>query len=220
MAFGKRKRSRQETEMNETTHTDGSEELEAAEGAGEGAATGPEDELEALRSERDEFEQKWLRAQADFQNLRRRMGAEIDAAVARAKSDVLTEAVTVLDYLDMALAAPVTTEEAKNLKIGVEMTRGQLQALFDRLGVTPIDATGSFDPALHQAVATVETDELEPGAIVDVVRGGYRMGETVLRYAQVRVAAAPDGAGTEDHTAAAADGAAGDDDGAPERGEG
>ena len=117
---------------------------------------------------------------------------DIDAAVSRAKSEVLAEAITVLDYLDMALAAPVTTDEAKNLKVGVEMTRGQLQGLFDRLDVKPVVAEGTFDPALHQAVSTVETEEHEPGAIVEVVRGGWCMGETVLRYAQVRVAAAPE----------------------------
>lgn len=152
----------------------------------------PLSELEAAIAERDELHEKWLRAQADFQNLRRRTGSDIDTAVARAKSEVLGEAVTVLDYLDMALAAPVESEDAKNLKIGIEMTRGQLQTLFDRLSVKPIEAVGVFDPNIHQAVSTVETDEHEPGAITEVVRGGWMIGESVLRYAQVRVAAAPE----------------------------
>ena len=198
MAFGKRKKK--DKTMDETSQTSESAEQE------EGVATPtepptPEQELDATRAERDEFEQKWLRAQADFQNLRRRTAEDIDAAVSRAKSDVLAEAITVLDYLDMALAAPVTTDEAKNLKVGVEMTRGQLQGLFDRLDVKPVVAEGTFDPALHQAVSTVETEEHEPGAIVEVVRGGWCMGDAVLRYAQVRVAAAPESeetAGTEE----------------------
>ena len=189
MAFGKRRKK--DKTMDETSQTsERAEEEEGVETPAEPPTT--EQELDAARAERDEFEQKWLRAQADFQNLRRRTAEDIDAAVGRAKSEVLAEAITVLDYLDMALAAPVTTDEAKNLKIGVEMTRGQLQGLFDRLDVKPVVAEGSFDPALHQAVSTVETDELEPGAIVEVVRGGWCMGETVLRYAQVRVAAAPE----------------------------
>lgn len=187
MAFGKRKK-KDET-MHETSQTSESAEEQAGAEAPAEPPT-PEDELEAAHAERDAFEQKWLRAQADFQNLRRRTAEDIDAAVGRAKSEVLAEAITVLDYLDMALAAPVTTDEAKNLKIGVEMTRGQLQGLFDRLDVKPIVAEGTFDPALHQAVSTVETEEHGPGEIVEVVRGGWCMGETVLRYAQVRVAAA------------------------------
>ena len=67
--------------------------------------------------------------------------------------------------------------------------------------VKPVVAEGAFDPALHQAVSTVETEEHEPGAIVEVVRGGWGMGDAVLRYAQVRVAAAPESeetAGTEE----------------------
>ena len=149
-------------------------------------------ELELAIRERDEAKALWMRAQADYQNLRRRTQADIESAVTRAKTEVLAEAVTVLDYLDMALAAPVTTDEAKNLKIGVEMTRTQLQSLFDRLAVKPVVAEGIFDPAFHQALSTVETTEHEPGTIMEVVRGGWQMGEMVLRFAQVRVAALPE----------------------------
>ena len=152
----------------------------------------PLTELEAAIAERDEMHEKWLRAQADFQNLRRRKAEDIEAATLRAKSEVLGEAVTILDYLDMALSSPVESEDAKNLKTGIEMTRMQMQTLFDRLNVKPIDATGMFDPKLHQAVSTVTSTEDEPGTIVEVVRSGWVMGEAVLRFAQVRVAAEPD----------------------------
>ncbi len=152
----------------------------------------PVDELTAARGELAEVNDKWMRLQADFQNHRRNAQGHIDAAILRARSEVLGEAVTILDYLDMALAAEVTSNDAKNLKIGVEMTRSQLQGLFDRMGLAPIDATGAFDPLRHQAVSTVATDEVEPGTIVEVVRGGWTMGDSVLRFAQVRVAAAPE----------------------------
>ncbi len=182
---------------------DGDEDLKGGFGAAEAEALGDFaenaeeieelSELEQAIRERDEAKALWLRAQADYQNLRRRTQADIDAAVLRAKTEVLGEAVTVLDYLDMALAAEVTSDDAKNLKIGVEMTRGQLQGLFDRLNVKPIVAAGTFDPAVHQALSTVETTDHEPGTIVEMVRGGWQMGETVLRFAQVRVAAKPEG---------------------------
>ena len=189
MAFGKRRKK--DKTMDETSQTsESTEEQEGVEAPAEPPT--PEDELEAARAERDEFEQKWLRAQADFQNLRRRTAEDIEAAVASARSEVLGEAVTILDYLDMALAFEVTSEEAKNLKVGVEMTRQQLQGLLDRMSVKAISAEGAFDPSRHQAVSTVETDEHEPGTIMEVVRGGWTMGEAVLRFAQVRVAAAPD----------------------------
>ena len=174
--------------VEETSTGTDAEATQGGEPEGDGLPTDP---LERALAERDEAQSKWMRAQADFQNLRRRQLADLDAAAARAKTEVLSEAVTILDYLDMALAAPVTSEDAKNLKIGVEMTRGQLQQLFDRLSVKPIDATGEFDPSRHQAVSTVETEDEAPGTIVEVVRGGWLMGETVLRFAQVKVAAAP-----------------------------
>ena len=152
----------------------------------------PVDELTAALNERDEAHEKWVRLQADFQNHRRHAQSNIDAAVVRARSEVLGEALTILDYLDMALATEVTSEEAKNLKIGVEMTRSELQAFFDRMNLRPIDASGAFDPLRHQAVSTFETNEQEPGTIVDVVRSGWTLGDAVLRFAQVRVARAPE----------------------------
>lgn len=199
MGFGRRKRGETANETMKDTST----EEGVAEGdedvAVDAATTGEEvDELEATRRERDDLNDRLMRLQADFQNQRRHAQANIDAAVVRARSEVLGEAVTILDYLDMALATEVTGDEAKNLKVGVEMTRSQLVGLLERMNVSPIDTGGAFDPAVHQAVSTVETDEVEPGAIVDVVRSGWTMGEAVLRFAQVRVAAAPDGEGPTD----------------------
>jgi molecular chaperone GrpE len=187
--------------MDDTT----SENAEMEDEQHEDVATAPvEDELTAAVRERDEANEKWMRLQADFQNHRRHAQANIDAAAQRARAEVLGEAVTILDYLDMALAMEVTTDEARNLKVGVEMTRSELQSFFDRMNVKPIDATGTFDPERHQAVSTVETDEVEPGTIVEVVRSGWTLGDAILRYAQVRVAAAPD----TDSAEAVEDGAA------------
>lgn len=164
------------------------------------------DELELARAALQDAEERALRAQADYQNLRRRTQDDIEAAVRRAKSDVLGEALTVLDYLDMALAAPVESADAQNLKVGIEMTRNQLQGLFDRLAVKPIEAEGAFDPALHQAVSTVTTEDAEPGTIVEVVRKGWMLGDDVLRFAQVRVAAAPEDEAESDADDAEAEG--------------
>lgn len=184
MAFGKNKQT-------ETTTEPEDPEVEAQE-VPTAEVVEEEDPLLTLTRERDEAVDRWMRLQADFQNHRRHAQANIEAAVASARSEVLGEAVTILDYLDMALAFEVSSEEAKNLKVGVEMTRQQLQGLLDRMNVKAISAEGAFDPSRHQAVSTVETDEHEPGTIMEVVRGGWTLGEAVLRFAQVRVAAAPD----------------------------
>jgi len=190
MAFGKSKQTETKTDP-EAPEAEPEPETEAQD-APEEESVDEEDPVVALTRERDDAVDRWMRLQADFQNHRRRAQANIETAVASARSEVLGEAVTILDYLDMALAFEVTSEEAKNLKVGVEMTRQQLQGLLERMNVRAISAEGTFDPARHQAVSTVETDEHEPGTIMEVVRDGWTMGEAVLRFAQVRVAAAPD----------------------------
>jgi molecular chaperone GrpE len=144
-----------------------------------------------LTAERDEALEHAQRALADYQNLRRRTQSDIDAASKRARAEVLSEALTVLDYLDMALATECSTEEGKNLKVGVAMTRGQLAALLERFKVKEMPASTIFDAQYHQAFATIETAEHPPGAIVEVFRKGWLYGDQVLRHAQVRVAAAP-----------------------------
>src|SRR5690606_21768500 len=97
----------------------------------------------------------------------------IEAAAKRARAEVLAESLTVLDYLDMALATECTTEEGKNLKVGVSMTRGQLAALLERFKVKEIPPSKAFDATYHQAFATVETTEHAPGSIVEVFRKGW-----------------------------------------------
>ena len=104
---------------------------------------------------------------------------------------LLGELLLVLDYLDMALGSPVTTDEGRNLLFGVQMTRDQLAGLLEREGAAPVDSSGDFDPQVHQAVAIVETDEVPPGRIVETVRHGWTIGEHVLRHAHVKVAEAP-----------------------------
>jgi len=91
----------------------------------------------------------------------------------------------------MALSAPATTSEASSLRKGVELTRQQLWSALQRDGVTEMASSGPFDSAWHEAVARVETKDVQDGHIFDVLRKGYAWNGTVLRPAQVRVAARP-----------------------------
>jgi molecular chaperone GrpE len=144
-------------------------------------------------TQRDEYLAALQRSQADYQNLRRRLQSDIDAAVGRAKGPLLQDLLLVLDYLDMALAVPVTGAEGKNLHAGVEMTRGQLVRALDREGVKPVADSGPFDASVHDAVESVATDDVPPNSIVATQSKGYTMKGAVLRPAQVKVAVAPGG---------------------------
>jgi molecular chaperone GrpE len=154
---------------------------ETPEGAGD---------LEKLQRERDEYLASWKRATADYQNLRRRLQSDLESAVARQKTGILGDLLLVLDFLDMALATPVKTEEGKNLHTGVEATRTALYAVLEREGVRPIPDAGTFDPAFHDCVARVQADGVEPGTITEVLRRGYTLEGRILRPAQVKVAGA------------------------------
>ncbi|MEE8468832.1 MAG: nucleotide exchange factor GrpE, partial [Planctomycetota bacterium] len=150
-----------------------------------------ESPLECAERERGEFLAKWQRARADYQNLRRRQHEDIQAAERREQTVLLDESLVILDYLDMALASPCESPDARTLQVGVQMTRDQLWSQLEGRGVAGIDTDGPFDTNLHQAVATVATVEHAPGQIVEVVRRGFTLEGSVLRYAQVKVATDP-----------------------------
>ncbi|MFT7678763.1 MAG: molecular chaperone GrpE [Planctomycetota bacterium] len=149
-----------------------------------------EEPLEQAERERDEFREKWQRAQADFQNLRRRTLSDTQGAIQRGTGEILHDVIGVLDFLDMALKSPCESADAKALLMGVQMTRDQLWKVLEAQGVSIIAAEGNFDAEVHQAVSTVE--EEEAGRIVELVRNGYRRPNDVLRHAQVRVSVLPE----------------------------
>ncbi len=151
-----------------------------------------ESPLQQAQRESEEYLSNWHRARADYQNLKRRTFDDIQKAVGRERVALLQEMLTILDFLDMALASPAEHTQAVNLKAGVQMTRDQLMAMFERFRVSPMETEeGAFNHELHQAVATVETTDVPAGQIVEVMRRGFMIGDDVLRYAQVRVAAEP-----------------------------
>ena len=150
---------------------------------------GSEETLASLRAQRDELEERWQRAAADYQNLRRRGAAEADERLGRAMKPFLSKLLTVLDNLDKALSYPATQEESRTLAQGVSLTRELFVQALEQEGVSPIAPGERFDPALHEATATVRADGAPPGAILEVVRPGYTWRGEILRHTQVIVAA-------------------------------
>ena len=174
MAFKKKKKK--EAELGDEQEQDAEEAEET-----------PMDPLANAELERDEAIGNWQRALADYKNLNRRSLETINSAVRNARTELLAELLLVIDYLDMALLAECTTDEARNLHYGVSLTRDQMLGVLERFEVTPIADLDSFDPTLHQAVAKIEDPEREEGTIVEVKRKGYMIGDKVLRHADVQV---------------------------------
>ena len=158
--------------------------------AAEETPPAPEEQSAAER-ERDEFRDLLLRKTAEFDNYRKRVDRERQAADRSAAAGLITELLPLIDDLERALAAEADSGAAEAYRTGVELIRKQLLDVLARRGVAPLDTAGQqFDPHFHEAVAHEESAEHAAGEIIGEVRRGYVMGERLLRPAMVRVAKA------------------------------
>jgi molecular chaperone GrpE len=145
-----------------------------------------EDPLARLQRERDEYLDLARRAQADFENYRKRAAKEAAAAGERAKGGLVRELLPVVDNLERALAS--AQEGEQHLAEGVRLVHSELIAVLERNGVEPFDPKGeSFDPTVHEALSTRSEDGADPGVVLDVIEKGYKANGSVLRPARVVV---------------------------------
>ena len=147
-------------------------------------------EVAALRQERDDFHDRFLRKAAEFDNYRRRVERERRDRADQAVVDLLLELLLVADDFDRALAVEAGEETAAYQK-GVELIHAKLNDLLKKQDVTPIETLGSdFDPNVHQAVAHEASPGHRDGEVIDELRRGYMRGDRLLRPAMVKVAKA------------------------------
>jgi molecular chaperone GrpE len=147
------------------------------------------DELVVLAAQRDEYLALAQRTQADFENYRKRVARESALAQERGVAKLVKELLPALDNLDRALEAAAQDDP---LLDGVRLVRSELSAALARVGVESFSPLGeSFDPAVHEAMATVAQaeDGAGSGTVVEVYQPGYRLGESIIRPARVVVAA-------------------------------
>jgi molecular chaperone GrpE len=160
-----------------------------------GEADQVETDFDALladaQRERDEYLELAKRTKADFENFRKRMASEVQAAGARGKAEVIREVVPVLDDLERAIQAAGLDPEGDSddgLAHGVLLVFRSLRDSLGRSGVGAVDPKGEkFDPTQHEALSTVATDGVESGIVVEVMQKGYRLGEQLIRPARVVV---------------------------------
>ena len=138
---------------------------------------------EELRREHDTL----LRTLADFDNYRRRIERDRAGAARSGKRDVILSLLEVLDGFDRALNH--IDDAPSSVAQGVQAIHRNLLGVLERHGVTRFDSRGEpFDPRFHDAIGTVDSDEVESGTVADELQRGYRWGDEVLRPARVRVA--------------------------------
>lgn len=154
----------------------------------EADADAPDDPLAQAQRERDEYLDLARRAQADFENYRKRAAREAAASGERAKSGLVRELLPVVDNLERALAS--AQEGEQHLAEGVRLVHSALIAVLERNGVEQFDPRGDrFDPGEHEALSMREQDGAQAGLVIDVVEKGYRANGSILRPARVVVSA-------------------------------
>ena len=137
---------------------------------------------ELLAEEKD----KYVRLYAEYENYRKRSAKEREALYSQVKADTATGFLPVYDNLERALKTGSTDEAF--LK-GVEMTMTQLEGVFEKLGLKPIEAVGKpFDANLHNAVMHVEDENYGENEVVEEFQKGFMLGDKVIRFSMVKVA--------------------------------
>jgi len=154
--------------------------------AGSGEASVPESELQKLKAERDSLLDRLSRAQAEFENARRRAGKEQQEFRDYATADAIKSLLPVVDSLERALQVK---SDAAEFRAGVELIYKQLQAALSRLFVNAIVSKGEpFDPRYHEAIEMVETTDAPDHHVVEELQRGYKFKDRLLRPAMVKVA--------------------------------
>lgn len=142
-------------------------------------------DLDKASAQAEEYLNLAQRVQADFDNFRRRNESVRADAYAEGQRDVAKAMLPVLDNLERALDAAGADDA---LRSGVELVLKQMRDAYAKYDVTPIDRLGEkFDPNLENAIMQGTAEDGEPGTVCMVLQKGYKMGDTVLRFAMVKV---------------------------------
>ena len=145
-------------------------------------------ELADLQRERDDYQDRWMRKAAEFENYRKRVERERREQADQKVVDLLQDLLLVVDDFDRALTVECGGG-ADSYKKGVELIHAKLHDLLRKSGVTPIEALGAdFDPNVHQAVTHESSPEHREGEVIGELRRGYLIGDRLLRPAMVKVA--------------------------------
>ncbi|MDP3786206.1 MAG: nucleotide exchange factor GrpE [Candidatus Omnitrophota bacterium] len=151
----------------------------------------PEDELNTLKekaAKADEYLDKMLRIQADYDNRRKRQDREKLDFIKFANEGLIAALLNVMDDFERAIDSAKNSNDAKALLQGIEMIRQHFQATLEDYGLKKIDPEGQpFDPDKHEAIAHIEDDGHPENIVLEVMRKGYELNGKVLRPAVVKV---------------------------------
>jgi len=152
------------------------------------------DELTQLKALVSEWEDKYLRTHAAFENSKRLLAKDKAAAVSYANESFANDMLSVVDSFESALATIDATESEESsevldkIKEGLDLTYAQLTKVLEKNGIKAVEVEGEFNPDVHQAIMQVESEEKASGEIVQVLQKGYTIKDRLLRPAMVSTA--------------------------------
>jgi molecular chaperone GrpE len=147
--------------------------------------------LDEAKAEAEKFKNEYLYLRAEFENFKKQTIKERSDLRKYGSERLAADLLNVLDIFETALSTEVTAETVQNFRKGIEMTATELRSVLNRHGVSEIPSKGQvFDPALHEALSSEETNESAPGTITQVFKKAYKLHDRVIRPGQVVVAKA------------------------------
>ncbi|ALM57196.1 nucleotide exchange factor GrpE [Staphylococcus equorum] len=147
-----------------------------------------DEEIQQLKQDVQENEEKYLRLYAEFENYKRRIQKENQTMKAYKAQDVLNDILPTIDNIERALQIEGENEQFQSLKKGVEMIHESLINALKENGLELIETEGhQFDPNVHQAVVQDDNPDFESGEITQELQKGYKLKERVLRPSMVKV---------------------------------
>jgi len=155
------------------------------------ALAAAEDKLRSIHRDLEELKDRHLRKLAEFENHKKRSEKERQEYFKIALAGFVHDFLPVMDNFGRALEHARPQDLESDFGQGVALIGKQIADLWKRYGLIPIDTSGPFDPNLHEAVATEETDRVPAGTILDVLQKGYFLNDRLIRPASVKVAVRP-----------------------------
>jgi len=160
-------------------------------GARNDSAPRSEDPLTQARLEAARLKDMWMRTAAEFDNFRKRSRREVDDARKLGQEDILRELLPVFDNLERGIQSAQRAQDVKAVVDGLQMILKQFESTLSKINIKKVPSVGTpFDPAVHEAIQQVETDQHPSGTVIFEVQPGYLQGEKLVRAAMVVVAKA------------------------------
>jgi len=155
------------------------------------------EELKKLLEEKEKdiktLQEKILYFQADFENFKKLKTKEKLETLKYGNEALIKEFIPVVDNLEMALNHATNTDDYKSILEGVKLTLNEFLKVFEKAGVTRIDAVGKkFDPNLHEAFYQEERDDIEPDTVISEFQKGYLLNERLIRPSRVVLSKKPE----------------------------